>query len=241
MVRINSYGQEIGDEVVQWKGSEAPKKVDLEGKYCKLEPLDVEKHAAALFDAYSKAPDDRMWTYLPIGPFKDYSDYRNFLLGVVNSSDSVSYAIVNHSNGRAVGTLAAMRFDIVNGTVEIGYVIFSPELQRTAISTEAQYLLMKYIFDVLKYRRCEWKCDSLNCPSRNAALRLGFKLEGTFRNAAVYKGRSRDTTWLSVTESEWADLRTTFTAWLSEDNFDEGVQKRKLTEIREKIKAIKSK
>lgn len=226
MVRINKFGQKIGDELLTWGKRELPSKINLDGRYCRLEPLDVGKHSQELFQAYSKAPNDSMWTYLPVGPFKKYEEYKELANSFSNSSSFFHYAVINRTNGVAIGTLSLMRADPDNGTIEIGYVIFSPELQRTTISTEAQYLLMKYALDVLKYRRVEWKCDNLNAPSRKAALRLGFNFEGTFRNAAIYKGRSRDTDWFSVIDKEWPDTRTSLETWLCEGNFKDGLQVR---------------
>ena len=94
---------------------------------------------------------------------------------------------------------------------------------------------MKYVFDVLQYRRYEWKCDSLNGPSRRAAMRLGFKYEGTFRQAMVYKGRTRDTQWFSIIDKEWIYIRKTFEQWLDKGNFENGRQKRGLANIRENL------
>ena len=109
-------------------------------------------------------------------------------------------------------------------------------MQHTRLSTEAHALLLALVFDRLGYRRCEWKCDSLNGPSRHAAERLGFVHEGTFRSAHVYKQRSRDTDWLAITDTDWPRCRAALDAWLSPDNFDaDGQQKRKLEDIRAEI------
>ncbi|ONQ53145.1 GNAT family N-acetyltransferase, partial [Burkholderia cenocepacia] len=130
------------------------------------------------------------------------------------------YTVIDRATGRAVGTLALMRIDPANGVIEVGSVTFSPLLKRTPVSTEAQFLLMKYAFDTLGYRRYEWKCDDLNAPSRKAAARLGFRYEGTFRQAIVYRGRNRDTAWFSIIDGEWPDVRAAFEAWLAPENFD---------------------
>ena len=93
-------------------------------------------------------------------------------------------------------------------------------------------LMMEHAFS-LGYRRYEWKCDDLNARSRNAALRYGFRYEGTFRNAAVYKGRNRDTAWFSVIEDDWPSVRRAMLEWLDDGNFDRhGVQRRSLAELR---------
>ncbi|MFC5920226.1 GNAT family N-acetyltransferase [Neisseria weixii] len=114
----------------------------------------------------------------------------------------------------------------------MGGVFRQDKLKRTRVAAEAQYLLAKYVLDTLGYRRYEWKCDSFNEPSRKAALRLGFQFEGIFRQAAVYKGRSRDTAWFSIIDSEWPQVKARFERWLADDNFDEnGKQRLSLSEI----------
>jgi hypothetical protein len=113
-----------------------------------------------------------------------------------------------------------MRIDSPAGVIEVGGINFAPPLQRTAAATEAMYLMMHRVFDELGYRRYEWKCDALNAPSRAAALRLGFRYEGLFRQATVYKGRNRDTCWFSILDHEWPGLKRAYTQWLDPDNFD---------------------
>lgn len=113
-----------------------------------------------------------------------------------------------------------MRADTTNRSIEMGWVIYSNRLKRSKMATEAQFLLMQYVFDQLRFRRYEWKCDALNAPSRNAAQRLGFQHEGTFRNAVVYKGRNRDTAWFSIIEDDWATIKTALQYYLAPTNFD---------------------
>jgi RimJ/RimL family protein N-acetyltransferase len=117
--------------------------------------------------------------------------------------------------------------------IEVGHLAFSPALQRTPAATEAMYLMMRRVFDELGYRRYEWKCDSLNAPSVAAAKRLGFRFEGTFRQAVVMKGRNRDTAWFSIIDGEWPALRSAFEQWLDPSNFDAtGAQRRRLEAFR---------
>src|SRR5699024_2245003 len=130
------------------------------------------------------------------------------------SADPRFCAVVDKASGDALGTASLMRQDLANGVIEIGNIMYSKRVQRTPISTEVQYLLMRYVFDDLRNRRYEWKCDSLNARSRQSAARLGFTYEGTFRQAVVYKGRSRDTAWFSMIDSEWPRIRDGFEAWL---------------------------
>ena len=201
-----------------------------------LEPLIANRHAGELYEAYSQAPDSRDWTYLPIGPFNSEIEYRQYVEEITKSSDPKHYAVLSKESGKAVGTLSLMRIEPAHGVVEVGYIIFSPLLKQTTAATEAHYLLMAYVFDELKYRRYEWKCDSLNEPSCNAAQRLGFTFEGIFRQAMVYKGRSRDTAWFSITDKEWPKLKKVFQDWLSKDNFDSNLsQIRSLSSIRQSI------
>ena len=140
--------------------------------------------------------------------------------------------MIDLATGKAVGTLALMRIDRANGVIEVGHVTYSPRLKRTRIATEAMFLLMKHVFDELGYRRFEWKCDSLNAPSRAAALRYGFTFEGIFRQAIVYHERNRDTAWFSIIDSEWPALRDGYTRWLDAGNFDaQGKQLERLVDL----------
>jgi RimJ/RimL family protein N-acetyltransferase len=139
--------------------------------------------------------------------------------------DAVTYAIVAPEQGPC-GLATLMRCDPEVGVVEVGSILYAPSLQRTRAATEAMVLLGRHVFEALGYRRYEWKCDSLNAPSRVAAQRLGFTYEGTFRQAVVYKGRNRDTAWFSITDDEWPALRAAYDAWLDPDNFDEGLTQR---------------
>lgn len=229
--RFNEFNQEIGYAIDGWEGRDAPQKVTLTGKFCEVQPIDAEKHALQLFENF-KVSGDQIWTYVPIGPFKNVESYKEFLEQCDQKSDETHFAIVDKITGHAVGQIALISVDPLNGSAEAGYVIYSSRLKQTPIATEAQYLLMKYVFEDLKYRRYQWRCDSLNKPSRAAAERLGFKFEGTFRKAVVIKGRNRDTTWLSIIEEEWPLCKQAFEAWLSPDNFQDGVQKRSLSDIR---------
>ncbi|MBB3261436.1 RimJ/RimL family protein N-acetyltransferase [Paraburkholderia bannensis] len=232
--RTNEYQQPIGAALEGWTPRERPASVTLEGARCRIEPVDVERHAADLFEAYSAAPDGSDWTYLFTGPFSDFASFRAYLEKAAASEDPLHYAIIDRASGKAVGTFALMRIDPANGAIEVGSVTFSPLLKRTALSTEAQYLLMRYAFDQLGYRRYEWKCDSLNAPSRKTALRLGFQFEGIFRQAVVYKGRSRDTAWYAIIDHDWPQVKRAFETWLAPANFDaQGKQRASLASLRD--------
>ncbi|WP_213878828.1 GNAT family protein [Pseudomonas sp. dw_358] len=204
-----------------WTPRQHPPRQVLQGRTCRLEPLDPAKHAQQLYDAYRQMPDGSDWTYLFVGPFADFPNYLSYAQAAAASSDPQHWAVIDQATDQAVGTLSLMRIDVNNGVIEVGNVTFSPLMKRTPMSTEAQYLLMKFAFDELGYRRYEWKCDALNAPSRKAALRLGLSFEGIFRQAVMYKGRTRDTAWFSVIDSEWEARKTAFEVWLAADNFDE--------------------
>lgn len=231
---LNEYGQTVGTSMPAWTVRQRPQHITIEGCRCRLEPLDVERHVTDLHAAYIQGADGRDWTYMVMGPFEDENSYRNYAEGAAASTDPLHFAVIDLKSGRAVGTLALMRIDPTNGVIEVGSVMFSPSLKRTALSTEAQYLLMKYVFDGLGYRRYEWKCDSLNAPSRTTAVRLGFQFEGVFRQAVVYKGRNRDTAWYSIIDTEWPAVCAAFGSWLAPDNFDEhGLQRKSLARVRD--------
>lgn len=226
---MNEYGQPIGDPVPGWSTVALPTAQRLEGRYCTLEHLDPDRRAHELHAAYAAAADDRDWTYLPYGPFPTVESYRDWATAAAQSTDPRHYAVIDHATGRALGTLSLMRHDPAHGVIEVGNVVFSRALQRTPISTEAQYLAMRYVFDDLGYRRYEWKCDSLNAPSQRAAARLGFSYEGIFRQAVVYKGRNRDTAWFALVDRDWPGVRDAFERWLDPANFDaEGNQRQAL-------------
>ena len=229
----NDFGQPIGFPVPDWTQRELPPRTAMTGRYCRVEPVSVERHAADLYAAYSEAPDGRDWTYLPTELPADLAAYRDFLTRAAADHDRLHHAIVDLATGRAVGTAALMRADPANGAIEVGYITYSPLLKRTRVGTEVMYLLMRRVFDELGYRRYEWKCDSLNAASRAAAVRFGFRFEGVFRQAVVYKGRNRDTAWLSIIDTEWPAVRAAFEQWLAAENFDaDGRQLRGLAEIR---------
>lgn len=234
--QVNACGQPLGPEVTAWSERARPGPTPVAGRYCRLEPVSVEQHAQALFESYMRAPDGRDWTYLFAERPESASKFRQYLTRLAASSDPLHYAIVDLATGRPVGTAALMRIDPAHGVIEIGYLVFSPLLKKTRAATEAMYLLMRRVFDELHYRRCEWKCDSLNAASRAAALRYGFAFEGVFRNASVYKGRSRDTAWFAIIDTQWPKIRAAFEHWLDPQNFDSaGMQRRPLALIREPL------
>ncbi|SMG54979.1 GNAT family N-acetyltransferase [Paraburkholderia susongensis] len=240
--RRNAFEQPIGAPVPGWKGAQPPGREPLTGRYCRVEPVDVERHAADLFDAYSSAADGRDWTYLAVGPFESPAAYREHLTRMAASTDPLHYALIDLATGKAVGTFALMRIDPANGVIEVGHVAYSPRVKRTRVATEAMFLLMSEVFGKLGYRRFEWKCDSLNEPSRAAALRYGFTFEGIFRQAIVYRKRNRDTAWFSTIDKEWAGLRACYTRWLDAENFDaQGRQVERLADLIARQRVVEGK
>jgi len=234
-VRVNSLGQPIGNFVMDWVSPELPGKVSLEGGTCLLEPLDPDAHAEGLYSAFAEDKDGKNWTYLPYGPFHSFDEFFDWLDSVCSGDDPQFYTIKLKTTGDPVGVASYLRIDPKNGSIEVGHIHFSQLMKQSIVATEAMYLMMKLAFD-LGYRRYEWKCDAFNAPSRSAAQRLGFSFEGVFRNAVVYKGRSRDTAWFSVIDSEWPSLNTVFLRWLHSDNFDsEGRQILSLRSLTEPI------
>lgn len=229
---LNSLGQPVGSPLPNWCPPVRPGREVLSGRFCRLEPLDAERHAEALFTAYAAEPTGSLWTYLPYGPFADAAAYRAWMERHWLGADPLFFAVMDASGDEVLGTVAYLRIDPNAGAIEVGHLAYSPRLQRTAAATEALFLLLAHAF-ALGYRRCEWKCDSLNEPSRRAALRLGFSFEGTFRQATVVKGRNRDTDWFSLLDTEWPARQAAFAAWLAPENFDAaGCQRRRLEEFR---------
>ncbi|KAJ5683319.1 hypothetical protein N7462_006484 [Penicillium macrosclerotiorum] len=209
-----------------------PPQTSLKGRSVQLEPLDP-KHTNDLFDAIGQPEQAAVWTYINKGPFEDKASFSEFIISLSQSTDPVFYALIDQSRKKAVGFFSLMRIDLSSRVVEIGYVVFSPVLQRSTAATEAFYLLARAVFRDLGYRRFEWKCDSLNAPSRRAAARFGFTAEGIFRQHMIVKGRNRDTAWFSILDSEWPALQNSFEKWLDPANFDaEGKQRQSLTSFR---------
>lgn len=228
---VNSHGQRVGAPLPDWRPPSFPDATTLVGRTCRLEPLDAGRHAAALFEADAADTGGASWTYLPYGPFVSFDAYRDWVVDMAGRSDPQMYAVIEPS-GRAVGVLGLMRIDPAHGVIEIGHVHYSPCLQRTVAATEAVALLLRKVF-ALGYRRCEWKCDALNEPSRRAAQRLGFVFEGEFRQAVVTKGRNRDTAWFSLLDRDWPAAAQALDAWLAPTNFDaSGRQRRTLAACR---------
>ncbi|MFC0227178.1 GNAT family N-acetyltransferase [Serratia aquatilis] len=223
---INQYGQPVGEPLPHWSPRARPDGATLNGRFCRLQALDAERDFSALFDAFQLAPDGRDWTYLMRERPESPQELREHLQNMQANLALVNLTVFDLSSQKPVGTAAFMRIEEGHGVLEIGHICWSPLMKRCSSATEAIYLMLRYAFDELGYRRCEWKCDSLNEPSRQAAQRFGFTYEGRFIKALVTKGRSRDTDWFALTEERWPLVRSAFERWLDDSNFDAANQQK---------------
>ena len=224
--------RELGP-VLHWTPVAPPARRPLAGRLIRLEPLDADVHAPSLYRA-AEGPgaDPLLWLYMSYGPFPDEAAFAAWVRENSRSTDPLFFAVVP-AGSEAAGQASYMRCDPANGVIEIGHIWFGAGLQRTAAATEAIYLLARHAFDLLGYRRLEWKCHARNARSRRAAERFGFTYEGTFRNAAVSRERNRDTAWYAIIDEDWPAIRDAFEGWLAPDNFGpDGSQRRSLAEIR---------
>ncbi len=225
----------FGNDVPGFVPPPRPRTGPLEGRRVVLERLEADRHAADLFRAFSA--DDAVWDYLPYGPFTSASAYHRWVKEREGSEDPAFFAIRNRETGHCGGVASYLRITPDMGSIEVGHICLAPEAQRGVVSTEAMYLMMRWAFEA-GYRRYEWKCDALNIPSRRAAQRLGFSYEGIFRQAAIVKGRNRDTAWFACIDSEWPALKECFEAWLRPANFDaKGRQRERLSDLTRLVRA----
>ena len=218
----------VGVPLPDWTPPPLPPHKVIEGRWARLEPLDAEQHTASIYRGVRVDSEGRNWTYSPAGPFSTSDGFSAWLQSISAGEIPMYFAIIDGSLREALGYASYYEADPPNGVIEIGGIHFTEPLKRTVAATEAMYMMLGTVFD-LGYRRCEWRCDALNGPSRAAAERLGFSFEGIFRQHWVYNGRNRDTAWYSMIDSEWATNRTAFDEWLDPANFDaRGVQRTRL-------------
>ncbi|AMN45207.1 GNAT family N-acetyltransferase [Rhodoplanes sp. Z2-YC6860] len=224
---VVNEGLPVG-EAVDATPAPMPGAVTLKGRYGSVERLDAAKHSPSLWAAM--AGHDPIWTYIFVTSPSDEAAFRSTIAEYERHRERIFYAVVD-DKGAALGILSLMEIRPAMRVIEVGNIVYAPALQRTPLGTEAQYLIARYAIETLGYRRYEWKCDSLNAPSRRAAARYGFTYEGTFRQHMIVKGRNRDTAWFSILDSEWPARRAAFERWLTPENFDSnGRQKAKLGE-----------
>lgn len=217
----NAFNQIIGGKLENWQPPQFPSKTTLEGSYCILEPFNPGLHTNFLLEGFQQ--DESGWTYLSYGPFHTAEEFYDWLTALLKKEDICPFAILDKSKKIPLGMASYLRAVPQYGSIEIGYLHFSKPMRKTAMATETIYKIINYVFE-LGYRRCEWKCDSLNQASRKAAERFGFQFEGIFRQHMIYKNRNRDTSWYSIIDSEWPKLKEKFERWLSPSNFDQNGQ-----------------
>lgn len=220
----NELGQPIGHSLTDWTPARLPARIPMTGRFCTVLPVNADRHAEDLFNAFRAERENRIWTYLPYGPFETVDDLRQWISHTCLGRDPFFHAIIDHRTGSAAGLASFLRIDPKVGVIEVGHINYAPQLQRSTAATEAMFLLMCTVFNTLGYRRYEWKCDALNAPSRSAAKRLGFTFEGIFRQATIYRQRNRDTAWFSILDSEWPALMRAYENWLQPENFDDDAQ-----------------
>ena len=209
--------------------AQRPQRIRLEGAYVTLEPLDAVRHGDSLWRLAGGLENQALWKYMHSGPFPERSAFDAYLAEKAVSEDPLYFAIVDRTTGLAVGHATFLRIDPAQRVIEVGAIVFTRPLQRTRAATEAMYLMARYVFEDLGYRRYEWKCNVLNDASQAAARRLGFAFEGVFRQHMIVKGSSRDTAWFSMLDREWPARKVEFERWLAPENFDEtGRQKTRL-------------
>ena len=223
----------MNTDLSHWQPRPFPPHEPLQGRLIRLEPLDAARHGDDLWQEL-QGPDPALWDYLPYGPFAERAAFDAWLAGHADGRDPQCYAVVEQTDGRALGLLAYLRITPKDGCIEIGHIAFGAALQRTPGASETVFLLALHAFDELGYRRLEWKCNAHNARSRRAAKRFGFSYEGLFRQHMIVKGENRDTAWYALLDGEWPQCRAAFQRWLAADNFDaEGRQKRRLEELRD--------
>ena len=209
-----------------------PARTELAGRLVKIAPLDPAAHGDALYEATRGEANDALWLYLFEGPFPNRETFDRHLQRAAASEDPLFFAILDRMSGAALGYAAYMRIEPAHRVIEVGSILFTPNLQQTVLATEAMYVMARHVFEDLGYRRYEWKCNALNAPSRSAALRLGFTFEGIFRQHMIVKGRNRDTAWFSMLDSEWPARKANFERWLDPANFGpDGRQKISLSAL----------
>jgi RimJ/RimL family protein N-acetyltransferase len=217
----------VGPPVEPLPSGRAPGRAPLQGRYVRLEPVDVPAHAQSLYAlSHARLEDAALWIYLAYGPFADQGAFAAWLDARGRSEDPLFFAIIEQASGKASGMASYLNIVPDMGCIEIGHIWFAPPLQKTRAATEAIFLMMRHVFDDLGYRRLEWKCNALNAASMRAARRFGFTYEGTFRQHMVVKGRNRDTAWFALLDRDWPAVRGAFERWLAPENFDAaGIQR----------------
>lgn len=202
-----------------------PKRVVLEGRYARLEPIGP-RHVTDLYRAATEPGSDGRFTYLfEVAPANEAA-MAAYVQKVAPQDDPMLFAVVDQATGLAEGRQALMRIAPEHGVIELGAIYWGPRMARSRIATEALYLHARYVFDELGYRRFEWKCNNRNAPSKAAAQRFGFQFEGVFRQHMIQKSENRDTAWFAMLDCDWPAIKAEYERWLAPDNFDAAGQQR---------------
>src|SRR5580693_7065201 len=182
--------------------------VTLEGSVVRLEPIRRE-HAEIFWEITKDALNDIFqWIPYRMQTREDFHGLVEKIFDEQKRGESVAFATVERRSGRVIGSTRFMNIDRVNRRVEIGSTWIAPAWQRTAVNTEAKYLMLRHAFEVWGCFRVELKTDALNQKSRNAILRVGAKEEGTLRRHVVtWTGRVRDSVYFSILDSEWPEVK----------------------------------
>ena len=205
----------LGHIVGQIAHVELPRKISYKGRFVVLSPVNPQADVEELYEcSHGSNKKKLVWTYMGYGPFNNKLSMQKWLEELAKSNDPLFFTVQNCETEQRVGMVSFLNMDPEMLRLELGHIWYSPDAQRSKVNTEAIYLLLCEAFDRLKYRRIEWKCDSLNERSRSAALRLGFKFEGVFRQHLIIKGRNRDTAWYSILDSEWVAIKKNMEIWL---------------------------
>ena len=225
-------GLPIGPLMRNTAPAQTPQPVVLEGRYCRLEPLDAARHGEQLYAASTPADASARFLYLGEPAPASQEVLTAWAVAAQACVDPLFFAVIDLRTGAVQGRQTLMRITPAQQTIEIGNIYWGPAIAGTQVATEANFLFAQYVFDELGYRRYEWKCNALNEPSRRAALRFGFNYEGHFRRAVITRGRTRDTSWFSIIDEQWPPLKAAYEQWLHPENFDAaGQQRSRLSEL----------
>ena len=206
---------QVGNTVQSIADVALPQRTDYVGKFVTLSPVDPQADVAELYEcSHGSDIKEQIWTYMSYGPFDSKHSMQKWLEEGIELEDPLFFTVHHLESKQRVGMVSFLNIVSDMRRLELGHLWYSPDSQRSNVNTEAIYLMLCEAFDRLKYRRVEWKCDSLNERSRSAALRLGFKFEGIFRQHMIIKGRNRDTAWFSMLDSEWAAIKENMEMWL---------------------------
>ena len=225
-------GLPVGLKVPAPEPAPHPQRVTLQGRYARLEPLSKERHGDALFAISADPEMAPLYQYLYDRQIADRAEFDDWMTEAAATDNPLGFAIVDKATGQTGGRAFLLAIEPAHRSIEVGNILFGPAIARSRITTEAIFLFLQHAFDDLGYRRFEWKCDALNAPSCNAAIRFGFIYEGLFRKHRINAGRNRDTAWFAIIDDDWPRIRDAFEAWLDPANFDaEGHQRQRLSEL----------